>query len=77
MLAPLFEFGKERLETLALRSLHVRSARLGASTEDKLRCSNATPFHTAGTRPAYMWSAGTNSVKPWRIIGEGKSQVRR
>ena len=46
------------------RSLHLRSARLGANTEDKVRCSHATPCHTAGTRPAHACIAGSRSVKP-------------
>ncbi len=34
-------------------SLHLQSARPGANTEDKVRCSHLTPCHTAGSRPAH------------------------
>ena len=57
------------------RSLHPRSARLGANTEDKVRCSHVTPCHTAGTRPADPGSLGADQCR--HVIGERKSWERR
>jgi hypothetical protein len=42
------------------RSLHLRSARPGANTRGKVRCSHATGCDRAGTRSVVAWSSRAN-----------------
>ena len=69
-LAPFIRFRTGAPRDSHSQSLHLRSARLGANTEDKVRCSCAQPRHTAGTRPDHASFAGSKSGKPLSIIGK-------